>query len=58
MYNLLLDILTAIDNIQFKSVVKNNTEYYIITDYLLQFTPKNCHIQLDNMFNGDKTLGW
>lgn len=40
-----------------KNEIRDGEDYIKIVNYKTKYTTKKLHIQLDNLFNGDKVLG-
>lgn len=53
----LLDISKVLVNVQFKPMIKNGNTHLDISKLSWKFTISKMNIKLDNLFNGDKTLG-
>lgn len=45
-------------NINGKPVTRRGDEYMELESLELKFSTSRLYIQLDNLFNGDKLLGW
>lgn len=52
-----LDDLKSRNEISCEKYEKNGETYLKIKKYKVRFNPARLHLQFDNLFNGDKTLG-